>query len=355
MKLIHCADLHLGSALSSRLPADKARIRKGEVRAAFSAMVDYAAREGIGVILLAGDVFDSDHPARKDKEFFYSVVKNNPAIDFLYLRGNHDRRSVYDQELPNLKTFGPVWRCYRYGDVAIYGLELEAQNQDTLYDSFQARREEVNIALLHGQTADSPGPDRICLARLREKQIDYLALGHVHSRSAGNLDSRGIWCYPGCLEGRGYDEVGEKGFVVVDTHNLKKLAFVAQSRRVVRRVTVDLSESGDLYQACRLVEQALPESSRDLLRLELTGELTWEASDLAREIASRVEERFFHVSVKDLTTRRIRVEDYMDSVSLAGEFLRQVMAQEGLSEEDRQAVMELGLRALKGGEVNGWD
>ena len=30
------------------------------------------------------------------------------------------------------------------------------------------------------------------------------------------MDSRGIYCYPGCLEGRGFDECEQKGFVVLD-------------------------------------------------------------------------------------------------------------------------------------------
>ena len=57
--MIHCADIHLGSALTSRFGKDNALKRKGELRLAFSAMVDYAREENIPVILLSGDVFDA--------------------------------------------------------------------------------------------------------------------------------------------------------------------------------------------------------------------------------------------------------------------------------------------------------
>ncbi len=351
MRLIHCADLHLGAPMASRLGKDKAAIRKGELRGAFSAMVDYAAREGIGLILLCGDVFDSDHPARRDKEFFYSVVKNNPSIDFLYLRGNHDQASAYHQELPNLKTFGSQWDCYRYGDLAIWGLELAAQNAATLYAALKPRPQDKNIVLLHGQVADAPGPGRIALNRLREKYIDYLALGHLHSYASGALDSRGIWCYPGCLEGRGYDEPGPKGFVVLDTQDLKSPCFQPQSRRQIRRLEVDATGCEDLYALCRLVEQQLPQAPQDLLRLELVGRLSWDTSGLAQELRSRLEGRYFHSSVKDLTKRGFDVERYAQELSLAGEFVRQVMAQEDLTQEQRQQVLDLGLRALAGEEV----
>ena len=351
MKMIHCADIHLGSALTSRFGKDKALKRKGELRSAFSAMVDYAREENIPVILLSGDVFDSDRPSKKDKEFFYQVVKNNPSIDFLYLRGNHDQRGAYDMELPNLKTFEDRWSCYRYDDTAIWGLELEGTNEAALYNALQARQEDKNIVMLHGQLSDSPGPGRICLSRLREKYIDYLALGHIHSYGIGSLDSRGIWCYPGCLEGRGYDEIGEKGFVVIDTDDLSAPQFVKRSRRVVRYLEIDLTGCADEYQALRQVQQELPPNCEDLLRLELVGETAWDASDLPGELAPILEGRYFHHSIKNRTVRAFDLDSYAQEISLAGEFVRRVQALEGISEEERREVIQLGLRALDGREV----
>lgn len=351
MRLIHCADIHLGSALTSRFGKDKATLRKGELRSAFSAMVDYAREEKIPVIMLSGDVFDSDRPSKKDKEFFYQVVKNNPGIDFLYLRGNHDQRSAYDQELPNLKTFGFRWQCFRYEDLAIWGLETDAANESTLYSGLQADIGCKNIVMLHGQISDSPGQGRICLSRLREKYIDYLALGHVHSYATGTLDSRGIWCYSGCLEGRGYDEIGEKGFVVLDSENLASPTFVPHSRRVIRRLEIDLTGCEDEYQALRRLQQALPTAAEDLLRLELVGEVSWDTADLPGEVSALLEGHYFHHSIKNRTVRAFDLEAYTQEISLAGEFVRRVQSLEGFSEEERRQIMDLGLRALAGREV----
>lgn len=351
MRLIHSADIHLGSALTSRFGKEKADIRKRELRSAFSAMVDYAREQEISLILLSGDVFDSDHPAKKDKEFFYQVVKNNPGIDFLYLRGNHDRQSPYDQALPNLKTFGERWQSYRYDGLTVWGLETDATNESTLYSGLQADSDSKNIVMLHGQISDSPGDGLLCLSRLREKYIDYLALGHIHSYASGKLDSRGIWCYSGCLEGRGYDETGEKGFVVIDSENLAAPVFVPSSRRVIRRLEMDLTGCEDEYQALRRVQQALPDAPDDLLRLELTGEVSWDASDLPGELSPILESRYFHHSIKNGTLHAIDWEGYRQDISLAGEFVRRVQSLEEFSEEERRQIMDLGLRALSGREV----
>ncbi len=350
MKLIHCADIHLGSALSARLPREKAQLRKNELRQSLRAMVDYAREQEIGVILLSGDVFDSDHPSKKDKAFFYSVVKNNPTIDFLYLKGNHDQAKLYDEELPNLKTFGAAWQCYRYGCVAIWGLELGRENMDTLYDTLSLSPADTNVVMLHGQVSDSTGEDRIVLPRLRSKGIDYLALGHIHSYTLDKLDERGIWCYSGCLEGRGYDEPGEKGFVVLDTEDPRHPVFHPQSQRVIRKVEVDISGCEDEYQVSRRVAEFLPEKEEDYLRLELIGEIAFDGGDLTADLTGALEGRYFGVSVKNRTVRRFDIQEYEDEISLAGEFIRQVRSL-SLPAEEEQAVMDLGLRALSGREV----
>ena len=104
MKILHCADIHLGSKMEAKLPKEKSDVRKTEVRGAFNRAVEYAQRHGIKVILLCGDVFDSDRPLKKDKDFFYSVVKNNSDIDFLYLRGNHDTLERSEEHTSELQS-----------------------------------------------------------------------------------------------------------------------------------------------------------------------------------------------------------------------------------------------------------
>ena len=61
MKLIHCADLHLDSPMESNLSSEKARERKSEILSTFTKMVRLAAENDVSAILIAGDLFDSDH------------------------------------------------------------------------------------------------------------------------------------------------------------------------------------------------------------------------------------------------------------------------------------------------------
>ena len=60
IKILHAADLHLDSPFEG-LPAGKAAIRRGEQRELLGRLAELARREGVQLVLLAGDLFDSDN------------------------------------------------------------------------------------------------------------------------------------------------------------------------------------------------------------------------------------------------------------------------------------------------------
>ena len=83
MKIIHTADIHLGSRMDSRFSKEIADERKAELRNTFKRLVEYAKENDVSVIMLCGDVFDSDRPFKKDKDFFYGVITANHDIEQL--------------------------------------------------------------------------------------------------------------------------------------------------------------------------------------------------------------------------------------------------------------------------------
>lgn len=355
LKVIHSADIHLGSKMEAKLPKEKADERRAEVRAAFGNMVKYACEHGVSVILLSGDVFDSDSPLKKDKMFFYDVVKENPGIDFLYLRGNHDSKESYtEQDIPNLKVFGKDWTGYCYGDVVISGIELVPENALSLYSALRLDPDKKNIVMLHGQITETAGntekaeKDLVYLPRLRNKNIDYLALGHLHAYREGTLDERGIYVYSGCLEGRGFDETGEKGFVLLEIGDAVRAEFVPFARRTIEEVQADITGTENAYQACQKISAELKNDSGNLIRILLTGEIDYDNERLAREIEDYLADRFYFVSVKDKTTHKLDIEALSVKLSLKGEFIRTVLRSSEYTEEEKKAIISAGLRAISG-------
>ena len=354
MKIIHCADIHLDSKMTSNLPAAKSKQRKAEVLASFCDMCKFADQNGVEVVIIAGDLFDSDRLSPQTKDIVLSQIAECKNTDFLYLCGNHDAgKSLTEYDLPaNLKLFGDTWTKYSYGDVEILGAELTAANCRGIYAGLVTNPEAFNVVVMHGAKGYTSGEDLVNLNELSDRNIDYLALGHYHSFETGALGKRGVWCYSGCLEGRGFDECGDKGFVLINieqgsmTHE-----FIKTSKRDIFDINCDISgvaDSGEILRKINLAVDGIDSSA--MVHLTLVGNIPEETSKDITFFNEQLNGRFYFAKVVDDTRVEIHYEDYINDVSLKGEFIRKVL-QAGLDLETQSRVIECGLAALKGREV----
>lgn len=351
--------------MTSRFPKAIADERRSEVRTSFRRMLDDARTLGVALILLAGDIFDSDKPLRRDRDFFFAAVRDCPEIEFLYLRGNHDTDGVsggVPDDLPNLHLFSEEWTTYRFGDVAVSGLELSGSNARSCASSLPRPDARIHIAMLHGQTAETAGRGLINVRLFRGRGLDYLALGHVHAYSEHYFDESdprgGKYCYAGCLEGRGFDEPGPHGYVLLDTDEVTPTGeltsrFVPAACRTIVELDADVSGAADAFSAVRSAAEQVRGriAPADLLRLNLRGDVSFDNTDLAADAEEALADLCYFVSVKDRTQRRIDPADYEGDLSLRGEFIRTVLADASLSDDEKQKIVSLGLRALGGRDV----
>ncbi|MCC8141120.1 MAG: metallophosphoesterase [Lachnospiraceae bacterium] len=365
MKLIHCADLHLDSRMTSNLNKDKARERKAELLDTFTRMVDYAAENDVEAILIAGDLFDTRNISATARNVVRDAISGHEEILFFYLQGNHDTEHFFAdwEDMPeNVKLFGSSWRSYPLGSgsVVVSGLELSMENAAGAWHSLILDPTNFNIVMLHGQEAETGAKDQAEVIRLRDlknKGIDHLALGHVHSFQHGKLDERGTWCYPGCLDGRGFDECGDHGFVLLDVDEETgacQRSFVPFASRRLHTISVDISGCEGPSEELERIQESLEKaevSERDLLKIVLTGEMDVEDETYTEFLKKRLEPDFYFVKISDETTLRVDAERFYLDESLKGEFVRTVMAQEDLSDEDKAGAIRCGLRAIAGEEV----
>ncbi|MBQ7677219.1 MAG: DNA repair exonuclease, partial [Lachnospiraceae bacterium] len=253
MKIIHTADLHIDSKMETNLDRTQAGQRRSELLDTFERMVAFADENGVRVILIAGDLFDKPHIRKNAKRRVLEQITGHPGIDFVYLRGNHDNSDFLSDldpsEIPsNLKLFSDdKWTSYVYGSVVITGREITDENCKMLPVNLILDQADFNIVTLHGQETNYVGKDRtqiIHIPEFKNKNIDYLALGHIHSYKCDRLDDRGEYCYAGCPEGRGFDECGQKGFVLlnIDEEN-KELyhEFIPFAKRILHEITVEVT------------------------------------------------------------------------------------------------------------------
>lgn len=347
LKIIHCADIHLGSKINSTL-AGIGHERRTDVRNTFMRMCEYARKNDIHIILLAGDVFDSDIPLKKDKDNFYMTIRNYPEIDFLYLKGNHDTKASCVDVPLNLKCFSDTWTKYQYGNVVISGLEITGANQNSFYDTLNLKEENLNIVMLHGMVSDTEGINQIKLKQLRDKHIDYLALGHIHTYKEYKLDSRGWACYSGCIEGRGFDETDEKGFVVLDIENSISYKFIPFSYRVIHSFELDITGALTVNDVVCKINQKIVFKDKDIYRLILKGEVSPELDLTDTDIESYYS-NVYYIKVYIDTTLMVDLEAFKNDISIKGEFVRTVLNDDKISEQEKNEIISLGLKTLAGG------
>lgn len=355
MKIIHTSDIHLDSPLTSRLPEGKVRERRSELLIGFRRLFSSAAQLGAEAIIIAGDLFDSGKVSKRALDTALDIIDSNSNVTVYYLPGNHEGDALVasGRRLPNnLMIFGKEWTYFTKGGVTIAG---RSEIADNMFASLNLPSTgESNIVVLHGELRDkSSAPESIGLAEAAEKNIDYMALGHYHSYSVTAIDDRGAAVYSGTPEGRGFDEAGEKGFVVIDADGKRvRHSFIKAAKRQLHIVPLDLtgvSRTADLAERVRKSLSAIPYS--DLVRLELTGKYSPDLWKDTEGLKKEFFDRFYYFEIKDSSRPAINPEDYRFDKSLKGEFIRTVSEDATLDEETKEKIIMCGINALMGEEL----
>ena len=395
VRLIHTADLHLDSAFSSRFSKEEAEERRQSILMAWNRLLSYGIEKKVQAVLIAGDLFDSAVVSRSTMEIFLSSIRRNPDISFFYLRGNHDTENTFrfQENLPkNLFLFSKGGKKYRLNEKLILAGKEYYGSTERNKDGFPGqsfwdfKEEDCNLFMLHGELTESDiryplepasgigvrneesaEQDRnaenevqdnagISLKALSRYPVHYLALGHIHKRGEGQFGSI-RYAYPGCLQGRGFDEEGEKGFFYLEVNEETKeiqTEFIPIKEGEFRILELELCEEDDSLSALEKIEEKIKEEActeKDSLRILLKGEKSPEGERNLRYLERALSERFSYVEVKEESRLVLRKEDYIHEKSLKGEFLRMVSDSESLSEEEKEKIILLGIGLLQGEEL----
>lgn len=370
IKIIHCADIHLDSVMTKNLDSIKAKERKQELLRSFTDMVSYAKDNKVRIIIIAGDLFDTKKVSKTTKDIVFNTIKTNDEIDFLYLKGNHDASNFLDEIdlIPeNLKLFNSKWTKFEYDNLVITGIEDNPSNSN-IYHSLILEEDKFNIVVMHGQESNYESNKKeeiINLPALKNKNIDYLALGHIHTHKVEKLDNRGVYAYSGCLEARGYDEVGKKGFVLLELNpdkksenihkNVFEIEFIPFSKRIIHEIKVDITETNEnrfsLLELTNKIQYQLQHiEQKDLVKVILEGKVFMDNSINLDYIKKHFENDYYTFKIVDNTKLNFDIEEIKNNASLKGEFVRTVYEKEE-QEDDIKAIIEYGIRALAGEEL----
>ena len=356
VKIIHGADFHLDSPFSGLSPQHSAQ-RRSELRQLPQRLADLARTEGADLVLLSGDLLDGMHIYRETVQALAQALGSIPCPVFI-APGNHDpwsQHSLYAGLAwpDNVHIFSaqtpegidlPDLGCTVWGR-AFCTSHLERSPLEGLNVPEDGR---LHLGCFHGDVAPQSDYGPITREEIAASGLTYLALGHIHQCSGLQREGDTFWAYPGCPEGRGFDETGAKGVLLVAAEPGQVTArFVPLCQRRYEILSVDLT--GASHGATAL-QGVLPEdAAQHIFRILLTGEC--EAPDLSA-LERALSPLCYGLTLRDHTRLPQNLWARREEDSLTGLFLH-AMWEKCQAEPDNQLYQlcaRYGLAALENGE-----
>lgn len=371
-KILHIGDVHLDSPFSL-FDVEKSSERRRELRHTFASAMKYAKDKEADIVLIAGDLFDSEFVTRETMELITEQFASNPHCRFVITPGNHDpatAKSAY------LKTRFPdnvyIFKSedikrFRFDDIGVdvYGFAFEREYYDKA--PFETRlyldEEKINIFLAHADMMSSGST----YCPITERDIaacgcDYVALGHIHAGTQAIRVGSTYYAYCGCPEGRSFDECGQKGGIFINAEKRDgifraEFEYPRFCQRRYEKTEADMTGLSTHSQMCEKIKDIIAKEGFDektLLRVRLTGIVSHDAAFFP-ERAQASELGVFYVEVDDATIPLGDYDELKNDISIKGALFRELLPKLQSEDERERKVASLalkyGLSAIMGAEV----
>ena len=391
LRLLHTADVHLGARHADL--GDAATAQRERQFAAFKAAIDLAIEERVDLVLVAGDLFDSNTQPRRSVERVAAELERlgRARIRTVIIPGTHDcydRSSIYraydlkalagsspDDDLVTVMTSETPSLHLPALDAQIHAVvfpQKRAPNsplRDVTVDRAAQPSVTWHVGMVHGALAIPDRTDRDEVVVTKEEiaatGLDYLALGHWHSSQKGKAGST-TYAYSGAPEPVAVDQDGAGNVALVTLEEAAgKHEVTVEERRVgtTRFERLDL-DAARLKGQSDLIAQLSAKADPDLvLEARLTGVRPDELDLNPAEIEEQLKGSFLRLRVRDASMPALSEGALPPPDTIAGAFIRDVEAQIAELEADPsdattteaaelRDVLRLGRLLLAGHEVS---
>lgn len=365
VKILHCADIHIGAAES--FLGEKAASRRFETLITFEKIVDIATENRVDVVTIAGDLFDSNTAESSLTDAVFTKIGSAPQIKFIFSAGNHDpldmRSPFLKKQLPdNLYVLKTKDDCICFDDLSlcVYGRSFESaflKGEERF--SLNTHSDYVNLMVLHGDLSADSDYNGITSEFIGNSGMDYIALGHIHKRSEISKIGNTCFAYSGCPEGQGFDETDIKGVYMGEIgKGICNLKFIPTAKRMHICENIDISAIGSTDEIAGYIISVLSkkygeEFGENLYKIVLTGAVKFEDIPID-EIKSRIADKVYYVKIRDNTEIAINYESLAKETSLKGIFVKNMLEKiknaDHSQKDQYENALKIGLKAF-GGEV----
>lgn len=367
-KILHLADLHLDSPFRDD-PITEAEKRRADLRNVFLSALKYASENGVDIVLLSGDLFDSEFYSKATLDFLSESFAETPSCHFVIAPGNHDP----------YKYASPYKKCNFPANVTVFTTEeMQAVHLDrlgvTVYgyaftdsshaasplEGFKAEGEGFHVLCAHADVDNSRSIYApIKESELAESGLDYAALGHIHTKPEIQRVGNTLYAYSGCIAGRDFSEYGEKGGILITlddasgikTVNAERISFCPWVYDVL---SVDLSGAADQKEMLSRIKAVACDKKSNpekeyIFKLRLVGNIDrkFDASAAASEL-----KKLGIRKTEDKTTASYSYLGLDTDFTIRGEFYRQLKPMLSSDDPEKRRIAELaltyGLSAMDG-------
>ena len=298
IKLLHSGDWHLDSPLQGRTPQQASTLRR-ELLKIPGKIAALCKEEACDLVLLSGDLFDGTY-TQESYRTVYDALQSMDIPVFI-TPGNHDyispdspyKAEIWPGNVYIFKKQQIEWVDIPALSLRVYGAGFESMDCPSLLENFRAQGPAIGV--FHGDPTQVNSPyNPVTKTQVTDSNLHYLALGHVHKGDAF-LAGDTLCAWPGCPMGRGWDEQGEKGVLIVTLDETVQTRFVPLNTPQFFDLTVDFSKG---------IGSVLPAVANEhFYRITLTGEAENVDLDALQEAFSN----FPNLILRDHTTKPVDI------------------------------------------------
>ncbi len=363
VRLLHIADVHLGA--SCAFLGEHAGEHRARLEAALGRALAAARDRQCDLVLIAGDLFDSERPSERLLQQAMRMLANC-GLPVCLIAGTHDmagRRSPYGlaewkSQCPNVHLMveaSPGSVPFADLGLMVHG-RAAPRGESPLQGLSRDEGHRWNVALAHGGLGGEGvlgDAHPISSQEIAASRFDYMALGHWHGwrewREGGT-----VACYPGAPEPLAFDQAdtGWAALVTLDESVTVERVRVGATRAAIAQLRVEgLSSPSELVdRICTLGDAEL------LLQVRLSG-LVPEGWVVDTEgIARACGDRFAALEVVDCTEQWAAAPEAVGGAGIAAMLREEARRRmEAVRDDTERRVigeaLRLGLAALDGREV----
>lgn len=364
MKFLHTSDLQLDAPFA--FLGEVGQRHRSQLLATFDAIIQLTQNENYQLLLISGDLFDSNRPAQSTVDHVINRL-GSLSIPVCILPGNHDAfdtKSIYRRSFfpPNVTIFTDQIRVKVFPplDLAVYGnAVIGGDSKDkTPMDNIQPY-EKVgrHVAMAHGNVVTGlvQDPDRPILeSEIAACGMDYLALGDWHGCSEHSQGKVRAF-YSGSPEPMAFDQK-DSGYVIgVELEEEEaKVERIRVGRIQAEQLRVDVVGKTEAELQDIILEEAGPETMLEvtLMGLNALGSIV-DPHRLERAIESEA----YAIRIKDQTHPQLEQISPAEfpKEHVIGKFIGFMMLQMEEADEGGRIKIEravqLGVALLQGKEV----